>query len=156
MMEPLTDVDVTKSSQALPELLDLALLNLLFLAFIVLVAALLLGVETQVLQKDDLTIASAIDGVLNRLADAVVCEGYALAQQLLELWNNRLETVLGVRLSVRTAEMRHEDDSLGAIVDCVLDCGKGADDALVVGDLLVAVERYVEVDLIVQLDSRSA
>jgi hypothetical protein len=41
----------------------------------------------------------------------------------------------------------HEDDGLGAIVDGVLDGRDGADDALGVGDLLVGVERDVEVDL---------
>jgi hypothetical protein len=40
----------------------------------------------------------------------------------------------------------HEDDGLGAIVESMLDGGQGADDALVVGDL-VTVERDVEVDL---------
>jgi hypothetical protein len=40
----------------------------------------------------------------------------------------------------------HEDDRLGAIVESMLDGGQGADDALVVGDL-VTVERDVEVDL---------
>jgi len=64
-MEPLTDVNVTKSSQALPELLDLALVNLLLLALVILVAALLLGVEAQVLQQDDLAAARAVDGVLD-------------------------------------------------------------------------------------------
>jgi len=138
-MDPLTDVDVTKSSQALPELFNLALVNLLLLALVVLVAALLLGVEAQVLQKDDLTVLGAVDSVLDRLADAVVCESYALAEQLLKLGNNRLETVLGVWLSVWATKMRHEDDSLCAIFNCVFDCGKSADDALVVGDVLVAV-----------------
>jgi hypothetical protein len=44
--------------------------------------------------------------------------------------------------------MRHKDYGLGSILDGVLDCGKRADDALVVGDPLVAVEGYVEVDLV--------
>lgn len=43
--------------------------------------------------------------------------------------------------------MRHQDDSLGAIVEGILDGGQGTDDALVVGDLLVGVERDIEVDL---------
>lgn len=43
--------------------------------------------------------------------------------------------------------MRHEDDGLGAVLDGILDGGQRADDALVVGDVLVAVERDVEVDL---------
>jgi len=40
----------------------------------------------------------------------------------------------------------HEDDSFGAIVNGVLDCGKGADDALVIRDF-VAVKGNIEVDL---------
>ena len=143
----LTDVDVAQSGQALPELLDLALVDLLLLALIVLEATLLLGMEAQVLQEDDLTTASAVDGILYRLADAVVGEGNALAEELLEFGNNRLETVLRVGLTVWPAEVGHEDDCLGAIVDGVLDGGKSADNALVVGDLLVGVQRNVEVDL---------
>jgi hypothetical protein len=48
--------------------------------------------------------------------------------------------------------VRHKDDCLGSILDGVLDCGKRTDDALVVGDLLVAVEGNVEVDLVRFLD----
>lgn len=152
-MVPLTDVDITQSSQALPELLNLALVHLLLLALIVLVAALLLGVEAQVLQQDDLATASTVDGVLYRLADAVIGEGDALAEKLLEFGNNRLETVLCVGLTVRPAEVRHEDHCLGTIFDCVLDRGKGTDNALVVGDLLVGIQRDVEVDLQARLSA---
>ena len=42
--------------------------------------------------------------------------------------------------------MRHEDNSLGSIVDCVFDGWYGADDALVVGDLLVGVKGNIEID----------
>jgi hypothetical protein len=41
----------------------------------------------------------------------------------------------------------HEDDSFGAVVAGMLDGRERADDALVVCDLLVTVERDVEVDL---------
>jgi hypothetical protein len=41
----------------------------------------------------------------------------------------------------------HEHDGLGAVVEGILDGGDGADDALVVGDVLVLVEGDVEVDL---------
>lgn len=43
--------------------------------------------------------------------------------------------------------MRHEDDGFGAMVAGVFDGGKCADNALVVCDFLVGVERDVEVDL---------
>lgn len=44
--------------------------------------------------------------------------------------------------------MRHENDGFGAVIDGIFDGGERADDALVVGDVLVGVERDVEVDLI--------
>jgi hypothetical protein len=43
--------------------------------------------------------------------------------------------------------MAHEDHGFGAVVTRIFDGGKCADDALVVGDFLVAVEGDVEVDL---------
>ena len=43
--------------------------------------------------------------------------------------------------------MGHEDNGFGAMVAGVFDSGKGADDALIVCDVLVGVERDVEVDL---------
>jgi hypothetical protein len=42
--------------------------------------------------------------------------------------------------------VRHEDDGFGTVLDCILDRGEGAYDALVVGDL-VALEGDVEVNL---------
>lgn len=43
--------------------------------------------------------------------------------------------------------MGHEDDGFGAMVAGVFDGGKGADNALIVCDVLIGVERNVEVDL---------
>ena len=110
-------------------------------------AALFLGVETKVLQQDHLTVARGVDRVLDLLADAVLGEDDGLAQQLLELGLDRLQAVLGVDLAVGTAEVRHEDDRLGAILNGVLDGGESSNDTLVVGDVLVGVKRDVEVDL---------
>jgi len=52
--------------------------------------------------------------------------------------------------------MGHQDDGLGAMVEGVLDGGDGADDALVVGDVLVLIERDVEVDLEREMRENSA
>jgi len=41
----------------------------------------------------------------------------------------------------------HKDDGLSSVLDGILDCGESTDDALGVGDVLVCVERDVEVDL---------
>lgn len=116
---------------------------------LILGATLLLSVETEVLKQNDLTTGGLVDGLLGLLANGVLSEDNAAAQELLELRDNGLQTVLGVDLAVRTAEVGHEDDGLGAILDGVFDGGEGTDDTLVVGDLLVGVEGDVEVDLAV-------
>ena len=103
--------------------------------------------ETQVLEENDATVGGAVDGLLDLGADTVVGEGDLLADELLELSDNGLQGVLGVDLAVGTAQVGHEDNSLGAIVDGVLDGGNGTGNALVVGDVLVGVERDVEVNL---------
>lgn len=43
--------------------------------------------------------------------------------------------------------MGHEDDGFGAMIGGILDGGEGADDTLVVGDVLIGVQGDVEVDL---------
>lgn len=43
--------------------------------------------------------------------------------------------------------MRHENNGLGAMLASIFDGGKGADNPLVVGDFLVAVQRDIEVHL---------
>lgn len=147
--EGVVDVHVAERGQALAELLDGALVGLDLVTVGVLAAALLLGVEAQVLEEHDAAVGGAVDGLLRGLADAVVGEGDLLAvQELLELSRDGLEGVFGVGLAVGAAQVGHQDDSLGAILDGVLDGGEGADDALVVGDLGVGllVEGHVEVD----------
>lgn len=50
-------------------------------------------------------------------------------------------------MTVWTAEVGHEDDGFGAMVAGVFDGGKGTDNALIVCNFLVGVERDIEVDL---------
>lgn len=143
----LTDVDVSQSSQALAELLNLGLVGLGLVALLVLGAALLLNVESEVLQQDNGTVVGLVDNSLDLGADAVGSKGDGLAQKLLELGNNRLEGVLGVDSAIGTSKVGHQDDSLGAIVESVLDGGDGTGNSLGVGDVLVLIEGHVEVDL---------
>lgn len=103
--------------------------------------------ESEVLEEDDSAILSLVDDLLNLGTDTVRSEGNLLAEKLLELGNNGLEGVLLVGGAVGAAEMGHQDDGLGAILEGVLDGGEGTDNSLVVGDVLVGVERDVEVDL---------
>lgn len=142
-----TDEDITEGSEALAELLNLGLVSLGLVALLVLGGTLLLNVEAQVLEEDDLAVGGLVDEVLDVLTDAVVGELDVLAEQLLELGDDGLQAVLGVLLSIGTAQVGHQDDGLGAIVDSVLDGGNGTGNTLVIGDLLVGVEGDVEVDL---------
>lgn len=142
-----TDVDVTKSSQALAELSNLLLVGLDLLALSILGAALLLSVETQVLQENNLATSGLVDGLLGLSTDAVLSEDHALAEQSLQNGDNGLQAVLGVDLAIGAAKVGHEDDGLGAVVDGILDGGESTDNTLGVGDVLVLIQRDVEVDL---------
>lgn len=144
-----TDVNVTKSGETLPELLNLSLVGLDLLALCILAAALLLGMESQVLEKYDATVGGAVDSLLDLRSDTVAGESDLLAEELLKLSHDWLQRVLCVGLAIGTTEVGHENDSLCAMLGCVLDGGQSADDALVVGDVLVAVQRDVEVNLII-------
>lgn len=103
--------------------------------------------EAEVLEEDNSTVVGLVDNVLNLGADRIGGKGDGLAEKLLELSNNGTERVLFVGRAVGSAEVGHEDDGLGAIVESMLDGGEGTDDALVVGDVLVGVEGDIEVDL---------
>jgi hypothetical protein len=142
-----TDVDVTKSSQALAELSNLLFVGLDFFALGVLGGTLLLGVEAQVLQEDDLATGSLVDGLLNLGTNAVLGEGNVLPEELGELSHDGLQAILGVDLAIGAAKVGHQDHGLSAVVDGILDSGQGTDNALVVGDVLVRIEGDVEVNL---------
>lgn len=103
--------------------------------------------ETQVLKQNDLSILRTIDRLLSVGTNTVLGKRDLGTQQLLQLGNNRLETIFRVGLAVWSTEVAHEDDCFGAILACVLDCGEGADDTLVVGDFLIRVEWDIEIDL---------
>lgn len=141
-----TDVDITKRGEGLAELLDGLGIGLGLLSVGILGAALLLGMEAEVLKEDDLAVAGLLDVLLNLGADAVVQEGNGLRELLLELLGDGSKRVLGVLLAIGTAEVGHEDDGGRAVLNGILDGGESADDTLGVGDL-VTVEGDVEVDL---------
>lgn len=50
-------------------------------------------------------------------------------------------------MTIWTAEVGHEDDCFGSMVAGVFDGGKGADNALVVCDAVIRVERDVKINL---------
>lgn len=145
----LTDVDIAKGSKSLTELSNLLLVGLDLVALFVLGATLLLGVEAQVLKKDDLAARGLVDGLLNVFADRVIGEDDVAAEQFLQLGHNRLQTELGVLVAIGTAEVGHQNNGLSAIVDSILDRGQSTNNTLGVGyrGVVLLVEGYVEVNL---------
>lgn len=103
--------------------------------------------KPQVFEENNLAVFGLVDDGLDFRADAVRGELDALAEQLLELRNDGLQAVFGVDLAVRSAQVRHEHDSLRAVVNGILDGGDGAGNTLGVGDVLVGIKRDVKVDL---------
>lgn len=142
-----TDVDVTKSSQALAELLNIGLVGLDLFAIGVLGGTFLFGVETQVLEQNNLAPGGVVDGLFSLGTNTVLGEDDVLSKKLPKFRNNGLQAVLGVGLAVGAAEVGHEHDGLGAIVDSILDGREGTDDTLVVGNVVALVEGDVEIDL---------
>lgn len=143
----LTDKDIRKPGETLTELGNGLWRSLDLLSVGVLAASLLLGVEAQVLQENHLAVLGVVHNLLNLWSNAVWSEGDAAAEKLLELRNDRLERELVVDLAIRAAQVGHQDHSLGAVVDGILDGGNGTGDTLCVGDILLGVEGNVEVDL---------
>jgi hypothetical protein len=138
-MRVLTDEHIPQSRQTFPELLDCAFVCLDLLALRILAAALLFCMKAQILKQNHLATCCIVDRLFNLFPNAIGGECDILAQQLLELWNNRLQTVLGIGFAIWPTKMRHENDSFGSMVDGVLDGGDSTDNTLVVGDLLVRV-----------------
>lgn len=151
----LTDEDISQLGKVVTELSNSLWRSLNLLALCILARSLLLSVESQVLQQDNLSILSIVDNRLDLWSDAVRRKGDLAAEQLLELRHDWLERVLLDDLAIWTAQVGHEDDRLGAVVDRILDGWDGTSDTLGVGDVLVGVERDVEVDLIAESGSVS-
>lgn len=109
----IVNVDSTKFSELLSEFLDRLRVGLdLFVALLAL--TLLLDVESQILQKEDLAVLTLENFVLDLVTNTLGKELYVLGEELRELGSNGLERVFGVGGTVRSAEVGHEDDRLGA------------------------------------------
>lgn len=132
--ERVVDKDVAELGEARAELLDLLRVRLGLVAVLVLGRALLLDVEAQVLEEEDVAVLGVGDALLRLGADALGEERDRLArEEALELGGDGLERVLCDGRAVGAAEVRHEHDRLGALVDGVLDRRERRSDALWVG-----------------------
>ena len=142
-----TDVHIAESGKAFPEFLHFGLIGFGLIALLILGRALLLNVESQVLEEDYSAPFSLFDNLLNLGTNAVWCKSDRLPEKLLKLGNDRFQAVLVVQLAIGPTQVGHEDDSLSAIVNGILDGGDGTSNTLVVGDFFVGIEGDVEVDL---------
>ena len=102
------------------------------------------GVEAYVLQQDDLAVTGSGDGGLGGLAHGVFSEGHLDAGDLGKAIGDRSQGVVGVDLPLGTSQVGG-DDHLGAGVEQGAQGGQSGLDAAVVGDVLVGVQRHVEV-----------
>lgn len=59
-----------------------------------------------------------------------------------------MKRVFGIDFAVRASQMGHEDDSLGSVIDSIFDGWDSSGNTLIVGNVLVRVERDVEIDLL--------
>ena len=147
---PLTDKDVSKCRQRFPEINNIALLNLDLLPILILVAALLLCMESQVFEQDDLAARRIVDGFFYACADTIADKCDRLSEQLFQLRDDRLQAILWCLFPVWSPEVRHQDDGFGTVIYGILDGRESSDDALIVGDFFVLVEWDVEVNLFVR------
>ena len=102
------------------------------------------GVEAHVLQQDDLTVACCGDGCLGGLAHGVLSESHLDTGDLGEALGDGSQGVVGVDLPLGAPQVGG-DDHLGAGVEQGAQGGQSGLDAAVVGDVLVGVQRHVEV-----------
>ena len=81
--------------------------------------ALFLDVVSQVLEQEDLSVLSVKNGLLGLLSNTVREEGDISTEKLGELGLDGLERVLLNDGSIRSTEVRHEDDRFGAWSECL-------------------------------------
>ena len=102
------------------------------------------SVEADVLQQDDLAVTGCGDSGLGGLTDGVLGERHLGTGHLSEALGHGGQGVVGVGLALGTPEVGGDDD-LGTGVEQGAQGGQSGLDTAVVGDVLVGVQRHVEV-----------
>ena len=106
--------------------------------------ALLLGVETQVLEQHDLSGFEGFGHFGSLLTHAVAGELDLHAEVFLDGGNDLLERVLGIGILLGASHVRHQDHRTAA-GEHLFDGGHGGADARVVGHFALLVEGHVEI-----------
>jgi hypothetical protein len=130
-----TDVNVCECGERLSEFLDLLGIGFCFLAFFVFSASFFFDVEAQVFKKDNLAFALEDFGTKaftvflfgNSLfdfgANAVIEEQDFAVEEFLQLFCDWFQRVFFGWFAVRSAEMGHQGDYFGMMIDTILDSG---------------------------------
>jgi hypothetical protein len=105
----------------------------------------LAGVETHVLQQQDVAILQPGGQLFDFATDAIPGHGDWFAEELRQVRRHRGQTVFGVRRRFRTAEMRSENQSTTLLED-IAECWQRGGNAGVVGNPALVVEGDVEID----------
>lgn len=151
--ERVVDVAVGIRCELLDELLLRTLLQRLLGGLLLLVGgvfgqtaglALLLGVETQVLQQHHLAGLEVLGHLGGLLAHAVAGEHHLHAQTLLDGGNDLLQRELGIGILLGTSQMRHQDHRT-VLFEHFLDRGDRRTDTGVVRHLALFVEGHIEI-----------
>ena len=102
------------------------------------------GVEAQVLQQDGFARLHFRRELLGAFADHVAGELHFKAQLLAQALGHRREGIFHVEFALRAAQVGAEDHSR-AFIQQIADGGQSGVDARFVRDVLIGVERHVEV-----------
>src|SRR5439155_18785238 len=109
-----------------------------------LVVFLLARVKTEVFQEEHVARLHPGDQFLDLRPDAIWREEDFFAQKALEPSGDRCQAVSRVRFAVGAAQVGAQDD-LGPLIHGAVDGGQRGADPGIVGDLMIVVERDIEV-----------
>ena len=107
--------------------------------------------KAQVFEQQNLSGLEFLDHLLGFPSDTigrksdVAVSTLGLVEQDAQMFRDRTQAHLRIRLTLGAAEMRSQDH-VSAMLQCVIDRRKGLDDTGIVGDAAVLIEGNVEVD----------
>ena len=101
--------------------------------------------ESEVLEHENLAIASLAASLLYISTDAITLESNLALEQVLKGGHDRGHGELGLAGTIGSAEVAHENNRFGAVLKAVIDGGERAHNSLRVSDLTF-LERDVEID----------
>ena len=100
--------------------------------------------EAQVFQKQNMTSLQLAGSSLSSLAYAVRSKKNLFAQQLAQMLSYRSQRKLRLNLSLRTAQMSHQDNS-SLLLQQILNCRQRCGDTGIIGNLALIIQRNVKI-----------